>query len=372
MTMRIAFYLPYLAVGGAEKSTLWMVREIRARGYDVRLIVDRRGGPLDASFAEAAPVRYLDAPRTALAGPALAKAVKEVAPDVLVATMTHNILTAALMKRLGMIRTPLIGWEHAVLSPMRAARGLRGKVEARMIRALYPVCDKIVCVSKGAADDAVALCAPAHINVTFAYNPVPKPQIGGLSATEQALVARLKAPRIVSLGRLNAAKDYKTLMRAFQYFARTQNAGSLLLIGDGEERNALESAATGFGLGDRIVFAGAVDNPAPLLAQCDLFVSSSLTESFGIAIVEAMSVGLPVIATDCPTAPREILDDGKYGALTPVGDAQALARAMREALQTDHDKDALRARAAEFSVERAADAFLAALGADAPPRQAAA
>ena len=372
MTMRIAFYLPYLAVGGAEKSTLWMAREIQSRGHDVRLIVDRRGGPLDAAFAETLPIRYLDAPRTALAGPALAKAVKEEAPDVLVATMTHNIITAALMKRLGMIRTPLIGWEHAVLSPMRAARGVRGKVEARLIRSLYPACDKIICVSKGAADDAVSMCAPGQIEATYVYNPVPKPQIGALNPSEYAIVGRLKSPRIVSLGRLNAAKDYKTLMRAFQYFSRTQNAGSLLFIGDGEERAALEAAATGFGLGDKVVFAGAVENPATLLAQCDLFVSSSITESFGIAIVEAMSVGLPIIATDCPTAPREILADGKYGRLTPVGDAQAMARAMRETLQASHDKDALRARAAEFSVERAADAFLQGLGAERAPHQAAA
>jgi glycosyltransferase involved in cell wall biosynthesis len=371
MTMRIAFYLPYLAVGGAEKSTLWMAREIKERGHDVRLIVDRRGGPLDSAFAEIASIRFLDAPRTALAGPALAKAVKEEAPDALVAVMTHNILTAALMKRVGMIRTPLVGWEHAVLSPMRAARGMRGKLEARLIRSLYPVCDKIICVSKGAAEDAIAVCAPAQINTTFVYNPVPSPQLDALSASEQAIVDRLKSPRIVTLGRLNAAKDYRTLMRAFQYVARSENA-SLLFIGDGEERTVLEAAATGFGLGDKVVFAGAVKNPAPLLAQCDLFVSSSLTESFGIAIVEAMSVGLPIVATDCPTAPREILDGGQYGLLTPVGDAQALARAIRQALQANHDKEALRARAGEFSVVRAADAFLAAIGGDTAAHQAAA
>lgn len=371
MIMRIAFYLPYLAVGGAEKSALWMARELQRRGHDVRIIVDRRGGPLDAAFTESLQIHYLDAPRTALAGPALAKAVKQEAPDVLVAVMTHNILTAALMKRIGMIRTPLVGWEHAVLSPMRAARGVRGKVEAQLIRSLYPVCDKIICVSRGAAEDAIALCAPAEINATYVYNPVPKPQVGSLSASEQAIIDRLKSPRIVSLGRLNAAKDYRTLMRAFQYFSRTQKAGSLLLIGDGEERKALEAAATGFGLGDKVVFAGAIENPATLLAQGDLFVSSSLTESFGIAIVEAMSVGLPIVATDCPTAPREILADGRYGRLTPVGDAQAMARAMREALNAPHDRDALRARAAEFSVESAADAFLDALAA-APEHKAAA
>ena len=360
MSTRLAFYMPYLAVGGAEKSTLWLTQELKQRGYDVRFIVDRRGGPLDGAFAEVGPVRYLDAPRTALAGPALAKAVKEEAPDQLIAVMTHNILTAALMKRVGLIRTPLIGWEHAVLSSMRAARGVRGKVETKLIRALYLVCDKIICVSKGAADDAVALCAPNRINAAFVYNAVPPPKTGPLSASEQALIARIKAPCIVSLGRLNAAKDFKTLMRAFQYFSRG-SAGTLLLIGDGEERPALEAAATGFGLGDKVVFAGQVENPANLLAKGDLFVSSSITESFGIAIVEAMALGLPIVATDCPTAPREVLADGRYGALVPVGDAMAMAKAMREALDAKHDKDALQARAQDFSVSAAADAFLAAI-----------
>jgi glycosyltransferase involved in cell wall biosynthesis len=135
----------------------------------------------------------------------------------------------------------------------------------------------------------------------------------------------------------------------------------LLLIGDGEERPALEAAATGFGLGDKVVFAGQVENPANLLAKSDLFVSSSITESFGIAIVEAMALGLPIVATDCPTAPREVLADGRYGALVPVGDAMAMAKAMREALDAKHDKDALQARAQDFSVSAAADAFLAAI-----------
>lgn len=367
---RIAFYMPYFAMGGAEKSTLWMARELQRRGHDVRFIVDRRDGPLEPEFAASFPIRHLDAKRTALAGPKLARAVKEEAPDLLVAVMTHNILTAALMKRISMIRTPLIGWEHAVLSAMRAARGPRGKIEAQAIRSLYGVCDKIICVSRGAAEDAAALCAPNQINATHVYNPVPPPNTGPLSPAEAALVARLKSPCIVSLGRLTAAKDYTTLLRAFQAFSRG-NTGSLLLIGDGEERHALELAAQGFGLGERVIFAGRIDNPANLLARGDVFVSSSLTESFGIAIVEAMSVGLPIVATDCPTAPREVLADGRYGRLVPVGDAQAISRAIREELARTVDRDALKARAAEFSVANAADAFLAALGIE-PAREKAA
>lgn len=367
---RIAFYMPYLAIGGAEKSTLWMAQELQRRGHDIRFIVDRAGGPLEPAFAASFPIRNLDAKRTALAGPKLARAVKEEAPDVLVAVMTHNILTAALMKRLGGIRTPLIGWEHAVLSAMRTARGLRGKVETQAIRSLYGACDKIICVSRGAADDAVALCAPSEINATYAYNPAPAPVTSELTAAEASIAARLRSPCIVSLGRLSAAKDYTTLLRAFQLYSRG-NGGSLLLIGDGEERHTLEAAATGFGLGERIIFAGQVDNPANLLARGDLFVSSSVTESFGIAIVEAMSLGLPIVATDCPTAPREVLAEGRYGALVPVGDAQALSRAIKDALAARHDRDALKARAAEFSVAKAADAFLAALGIE-PARERAA
>jgi glycosyltransferase involved in cell wall biosynthesis len=357
---RIAFYMPYLAVGGAEKSTLWMAQELQRRGYDIRFIVDRRGGPLERTYAEAFPIRHLDAKRTAFAGAKLVRAVKEEAPDVLVAVMTHNILTAALMKRIGLIRTPLVGWEHAVLSAMRAARGPRGKVETQAIRALYGACDKLICVSRGAAEDAVALCAPNKINATFAYNPVPAPTTGDLSPREAAISARIKSPCIASLGRLSTAKDYTTLLRAFQSFARG-NGGSLLLIGEGEERNALETAATGFGLGERVIFAGRIDNPANLLSRADIFVSSSITESFGIAIVEAMSLGLLVVSTDCPTAPREILDDGRYGQLVPVGDAQAMSRAMRDALAGPHDPELQKARAAEFSVAKAADAFIAAL-----------
>lgn len=369
---RIVFYMPYLSVGGAEKSTLWMAQELQRRGYDIRMIIDRRGGPLEPAFAATLPIRYLDAARTALAGPKLTRAVREEAPDILVAVMTHNIITAAFMKTLGFIKPMLIGWEHSVLSFMCAARGPRGMIETHAVRSLYSVCDKIICVSRGAAADAELLCAPQRINTACVYNPVPAPVIGPLTPAENAIISRLKSPCVVSLGRLNAAKDYTTLIRAFQYFARTNGAGSLLLIGDGEERDALEVAVTSFGLGDKVVFAGQVDNPANLLAHADVFVSSSLTESFGIAIVEAMSLGLPIVATDCPTAPREVLSDGRYGRLVPVGDARELARAMREALAAPQDREAQKARAAEFSVARAADAFLDALGIEASEKKAAA
>ena len=209
MSTRLAFYMPYLAVGGAEKSTLWLTQELKRRGHDVRFIVDRRGGPLDDAFSEVGPVRYLDAPRTALAGPALAKAVKEEAPDLLIAVMTHNILTAALMKRVGLIRAPLIGWEHAVLSSMRAARGVRGKVETKLIRALYPVCDKIICVSKGAAADAIELCAPNDINAAFAYNAVPSPKTAALSASEEALLARAGLLRWKWVGYCTTSRSHR-------------------------------------------------------------------------------------------------------------------------------------------------------------------
>jgi len=124
----------------------------------------------------------------------------------------------------------------------------------------------------------------------------------------------------------------------------------------------LRRLAAELGIANRVIFAGFHSDPSPFYATADLFVLSSNHEGFGNVIVEALSFGLPVVSTDCPSGPAEILENGRWGRLTPVGDAQALARAMDESLSTPVDRDALKRRAADFSPEIAARKYLDLLG----------
>ena len=360
--MRIAFYLPSLALAGAERAALCVAQDIQRRGYDVRVIVDRRGTP-DEEFATTLPVHNLKIKATALAGVALAKSLKQDPADVLIAVTTHNILSAALAKRLGQVSATLIGWEYDVLSAL-PGRGAGGKLEARMVRELYGACAKVVFPSTYAADDAVKFYG--RISAVTIPGPAPAPLWQPPTAAELEIEAKLRAPRIVSSGPLTSEKDHLTLLRAFQIFARVKG-GSLLLIGDGPARNMLELSASGLGLGERVVFAGAVDSPVNLLNLADMFVSSARYDPIGESIVEALALGLPIVATDCPGAPREILQRGKFGRLAPVGDPRGLWHAMRDSIDCSPDRDAMRKRAADFSVERASDALLALFEPEASP-----
>jgi glycosyltransferase involved in cell wall biosynthesis len=106
----------------------------------------------------------------------------------------------------------------------------------------------------------------------------------------------------------------------------------LLILGEGAERPALEALVTQLGLDDAVSMPGFVENPYAYMARAALFVLSSRWEGLPTVMIEALCCGLPLVATDCPSGPREILRDGEYGQLVPVGNAPALAQAMLTAL----------------------------------------
>src|SRR5262249_18705982 len=143
----------------------------------------------------------------------------------------------------------------------------------------------------------------------------------------------------------------------FKQLLATQDA-RLLILGTGDLAEQTASVARAEGIGDKVLMPGATRDPVPFYRSADLFVLSSDYEGFGNVIVEALACGLPVVSTDCRSGPAEILENGRYGRLVPVGDAQALARAMADALAAEHDREAFKRRAADFSPERAADQYL--------------
>jgi glycosyltransferase involved in cell wall biosynthesis len=164
-------------------------------------------------------------------------------------------------------------------------------------------------------------------------------------------------PIVITVGRHAEQKDHETLIRAF---ARTRQRvpARLVLIGQGPLRGELEGLARELGVAESVVFAGWQANPFAWLARSDLFVLSSRYEGFGNVIVEAMACGLPVISTDCPSGPNEILRNGEDGLLVPVADVEALADAMTNVL-TD---EALRSKLAQKASRRAPDFDISVIG----------
>ena len=190
------------------------------------------------------------------------------------------------------------------------------------------------------------------------YNPVPPRAVPEEAALDTAdhLWSGPSGARILTVGTMKAVKNHPLLLRAFARLDRPD--ARLMFVGDGNGREALLSLARDLDVADRVIFAGFHPDPTPFYKTADLFVLSSNYEGFGNVVVEALATGTPVVSTDCPSGPAEILVNGKYGRLVPVGDAEKLAAGIEEALQASHDTDALIARAAEFSPSIAAQSYL--------------
>jgi len=139
---------------------------------------------------------------------------------------------------------------------------------------------------------------------------------------------------------------------------RAVRPARLLILGEGKKRTTLEALARKLGVASDVGLPGFVDNPFAYMARAAVFVLSSAWEGFGNVVAEALACGCPVVSTDCPSGPAEILDGGAYGPLVPVGDDAALAKAILSVLETPPDPERLRARAALFSVDRVADQYL--------------
>ena len=160
--------------------------------------------------------------------------------------------------------------------------------------------------------------------------------------------------KVLAVGTLKTIKDYATLLNAFARLRQRVDA-RLLILGEGECRVDLETQARQLGIASGVFMPGFVKDPSPYYQQADLHVLSSTGEGLGNVIVEALAAGTPVVSTDCLSGPREILSDGQFGRLVPVGDTVALARAMDDSLATLPDPAVLKARAQYFSIEKAAD-----------------
>ncbi len=366
---RIAILTPYLHhAAGYGGITPWLVNLANgfvARGVAVDVLVNARPEtPLSCAGLDAA-VRILNhgyhKPGAMLG---LLSYLRRERPQVLLGAGHRYNWMAAWARRLS--RTPVrvflsVHENVSVGSAGMSARKQRRRFAA--MRRLYPRCDGVIAVSEGVASDLVETIGLPEGVVGTIYNPV----------VDEALLARsqesvdhpwLRAgepPVILGVGRLEQQKDFPTLLRAFAAL-QARRPSRLVILGEGRERAALEALSAELGVAERVALPGHVDNPFAWMRQADLFVLSSAWEGFGNVLAEALAVGTPVVSTDCPSGPREILADGRYGPLVPVGDVAALVEAMAATLAQPLDGEVLRQRGMNFSVEKSVGAYLSRFG----------
>lgn len=357
--MKISVLLPDLRGGGAERVNLDLAREFVWAGHQVEFVLCRAQGEFLDEVRNAFSVVDLNAARVRQLPRALFKYLRERSPDVLLASMWPLTFIAPLIVRAASPQTRVLVSEHGILSAQYRDWGVAHRIALKATTSLgYRLADRRVGVSNGVTQDMARLAAMSADRFATIYNPVaPRsaPSMAEIAAAE-ALWAAPPGKRIITVGTMKAVKNYPLLLRAF---ARLQDATArLMFVGDGVGREALALLAQELGVANRVVFAGFCSDPTPFYQTADLFVLSSNYEGFGNVIVEALACGTPVVSTDCPSGPAEILSDGLHGKLVPVGDKSALARAIMAALEEASNPEALRQRAADFLPSIAAKQYL--------------
>lgn len=331
---RIAFFLPTLCGGGAERVMVNLAQAIAERGHAVELVVAAARGELLAQVPATVPLVDLRAPRVLRSIGPLARHLRRTRPRVVVSSMSHANLVALWAARLAGTKTPVIVTVHNTMSQSTPQQGrIAGRLWPRLLGTFYPWAAEIVAVSRGAADDLARTAGLPRERVRVVYNPVVTPDMLALAGQrpDHPWLAPGQPPVVMGVGRLTPQKDFATLVRAFATL-RGDRAARLMILGEGEERPRLEALARELRLTDDVALPGFQANAMAYLAGAALFVLSSAWEGLPTVLIEALAAGTRVVSTDCPSGPREILQEGRLGRLVPVGDVPALARAMIEAL----------------------------------------
>ncbi len=230
----------------------------------------------------------------------------------------------------------------------------------RQIRKLYPQASFWVAVSRSILEDALSFIEYSSRRTRVIYNPIPVEEIRekARSEPEHPWLKDKRQPVILGAGRLSPQKDFGTLLRAFALAREKRKDLKLLILGEGKERRELTKLAASLKVSADVSLPGFTPNPWCYMARADLFVLSSRYEGLPGVLLEAMSVGCPVVSTDCLGGCREILADGYYGPLVPVGDHRALSEAMLRVLDNPPPSSLLKTRAEEFSLSRAVEEYL--------------
>jgi glycosyltransferase involved in cell wall biosynthesis len=369
----LAIFLSGLAGGGAQRRMLLLARGFAERGYRVDVVVARAEGPYRAAVPASVRLVALDARLARLPGirtrrglwvlataPALATWLARERPDAVLATSTPANLAALAARALS--RTP-VRVVPSVNLHVSGATGPQQPAWAPALRALvqraYPKADALIAVSASVAEDLARLLPPPRPPIVSIPNPVPLAEIEqkARAPLAHAWLEEGAPPLVLAVGKLRLQKDYPTLIRAFARL-RARRPARLLILGEGKERPRLERLVRALALAQDVSLPGFEPNPWAWMARASVLALSSAFEGFSNVVAEALACGCPVVATNCPGGVAELLEHGVYGALVPVGDDAALARALLETLEKPRDAQRLRARAAAFPVDTAVDRYL--------------
>lgn len=346
------------AGGGAQRDMILLCNALAARGLRLAIAALNPDGPwrdlLDPDIA----VTAIPGGKMRYAVFGLRRLMRDLAPDVVVSSEAGlNLFTLVALRSLR--RRPKLLLREVGSPSIAQARDpyVQNRIAYRILRRVYGCADRIVTLTEGARRDLVQnFAVPDEKIAVMLTNAVVPPATAATLAQWDGESGR-EDDLVVSVGRLSPEKDHATLIHAMALLPANRK-WRLVLVGDGVERAALEDLVRGLGLSQRVLFTGRVADPFVWMRRARVAVCASVYEGLCNALIEALACGTPVVSTDCPYGPGEILQGGRYGRLTPVGDAAAMARAIEAALVEVPNRRALMARGLDYTAAKAADRFL--------------
>jgi glycosyltransferase involved in cell wall biosynthesis len=359
---RITFFLDALHGGGAEKAVVNLLKGLAQRDeFDLDLVLATKEGPYLDLIPPEIRIIDLNTGRAIKALLPLTSYLKENRPWALIGNMGHVNVVASLARELSGIKTKLLLVEQNTLSAFQT-KLKRAKVVELFMKWLYPRADAVAGVSAGVARDLERQLKLGKETVKVLNNPVVNEDLINKSqaSIDHPWFAPDHPPVFLAVGRLNQQKDFPNLLNAFAQVRKKQEA-RLIILGEGEERQTLETIIDNLGFAEDVLLPGFVKNPYAYMKHASCFVLSSLEEGLPTVLIEAMACGCPVVATNCPSGPEEILACGTYGPLVPIKNSEALGKAMQQTLDNPLKQEILTTRANEYSTERAVAAYLSLL-----------
>jgi glycosyltransferase involved in cell wall biosynthesis len=345
-TRHLCIAMPEFAGGGAQRIGVNLANHYAREGRPVSILVFRDQGPLRAELEPSVRVHSLD---TGSSSPyrAIASALRKLRPDTVLG-MYRNVSVPLGLSRLFFRDYRLVVREANTLNTITAKSKLRRAKNLMKLRWAYGQAAAIISNSTDASNELVQHRVATPERIVFLPNPVDVARIEALATAP--CPHRWLAPghdefTLITSGRLHAQKNQALLLSALELALPDCPRLRLVVMGEGELLGKLQAQARAAGIDGQVDFAGYIDNPYPWVAGADAFVLPSSWEGFPNVMLEAMACRTPVIATDCPGAGAEILEQGHSGSLVPMDDPAALARAILELVRSPNPERVARAHA---------------------------
>lgn len=354
---KVLFLIPSLTGGGAERVFTLLLRHLDRDRFEPQLAVLESGGTYTGDVPADVVIHDLAAPRVRYALPGLIRLIWKTRPDTIVSTLGHLNVAISLFRNLLPPSLRVIVREAIFVSSLLPELSKNRRTWSWLYRHSYKQADLIICLSDSMVEDMADNFGLSREKMVRIYNPVDVAKVN-VEASREPNPLTGPGPHIVAAGRLNRQKGFDVLLNAMPKVLAALPGARLSILGEGELKGALEEQARGLQLTASVQLLGFKKNPWVFLKHADVFVLPSRYEGMPNVMLEAMALGTPVVATNCPGAVAEIHAMTGAVAMVPTEDAGALADAIIAACHVDKDRDASARQLQKlFDVQRVVDEY---------------